>query len=85
MQIRVFRFQTGAIRSQVSFKRFLLIRSFDSKLVRLEGLLQFAVSIGNASFDSKLVRLEVVQKKNPGKTWYGFDSKLVRLEDIISI
>ena len=76
-----FQFQTGAIRSSYSRNRKLLEqRSFNSKLVRLEGKTHRSRRRASRSFNSKLVRLEG-QMRKPGATPVrSFNSKLVRLE-----
>ena len=54
-----FQFQTGAIRSKCwRIRKTLILSSFNSKLVRLEGAYIKRYEVRKISFNSKLVRLE---------------------------
>ena len=76
-----FQFQTGAIRSPSILCLLVLLRGFNSKLVRLEEVKEHTTHWDQEGFNSKLVRLEDEDKT--GRIHFhvfGFNSKLVRLE-----
>ena len=81
LELRMFQFQSGTVKSRSQNRQIKFLKSFNSKVVRLKAAFSKEANSLLKCFNSKVVRLKVVDGTNLLLQSECFNSKVVRLKD----